>query len=54
VHDLETRFGSVLEDWGGDMDRVKGIRDYLEGQWDVPARPAASSPSGREVSPEVP
>ena len=54
VHDLEARFASVLEDWGGDMDDVKGIRDYLEGEWNVPSRPPASPPSGREVFPEVP
>src|SRR6266508_1002911 len=31
VNDLEARFSSVLEDWDGEMDSVRGIRDYLEG-----------------------
>src|SRR6266566_1973859 len=53
VHDLEARFSSVLEAWDGDMDSVRGIRDYLEGEWDVPSRPPTSPPPAREVSPEV-
>jgi len=38
VHDLETRFASLLRDWNGDMDRIVTIRDYLAREWDLRPR----------------
>src|SRR5438309_7100113 len=38
VHDLETRFASILREWNGDMDRIVTIRDYLAREWDLRPR----------------
>ena len=38
VHDLETRFGSLLREWNGDMDRIVPIREYLARQWGLRPR----------------
>jgi hypothetical protein len=33
VHDLETRFASLLREWNGDMDRIVPIREHLAREW---------------------
>jgi len=38
VHDVETRFASILRDWNGDMDRIVPIRDYLAREWNLSPR----------------
>ena len=35
VREIETRFGSVLREWNGDMDRIVPIRDFLVREWDL-------------------
>ncbi len=54
VQDLETRFASVLEEWDGDMERIKGIGDHLAREWEIPVRPSESPPSRRELFPDLP
>jgi len=45
VREIEQRFADVLETWDGDMDRVRGLRDFLAMTWDVPAQEAPLRPA---------
>jgi hypothetical protein len=38
VHEIETRFESILREWNGDMDRIAPIRDHLAREWDLHPR----------------
>jgi len=38
VHDIEARFGSLVREWDGDMDRVGPLREYLMKEWDLRPR----------------
>ena len=44
VHELEARFASLLREWGGDMDEIEVLRDYLVREWELPAREAPVLP----------
>jgi len=44
VHEIETQFASRLREWGGDMDEIEVLRDYLMREWELPAREAPLSP----------
>jgi len=44
VHEIETQFASLLREWGGDMDEIEVLRDYLVREWELPAREAPLSP----------
>src|SRR3972149_6841226 len=45
VREIEQRFADVLETWDGDMDRVRGLRDFLAMTWDVPAQEVPLRPA---------
>ena len=45
VHDLETRFASVLQDWNGDMDRMAPLRRYVGRGWDMDPKNARLQPA---------
>jgi len=38
VREIETRFATSLQSWDGDMDKVRGVREFLEREWNVPSR----------------
>ena len=44
VHDLETRFSSILRGWNGDMDRIAPIREYLAREWELHPREIKLAP----------
>lgn len=46
VKEIEARYADLLEKWEGDMDAVRGVKEFLVRAWDVPARepvPAAAT-----------
>ncbi|MCI4371940.1 MAG: hypothetical protein L3J78_04755 [Thermoplasmata archaeon] len=45
VHEVERRFAAVLKTWDGDTDRLRELRSYLEGDWELPSRETPYSPA---------
>ncbi len=45
VGEIERDFSSLLEHWGGDLDRLAGLKEHLVRAWKVPARDSPFVPT---------
>jgi hypothetical protein len=51
VHDLETRFATLVRAWDGNVEALRPLRRYLEHTWDLYSKELASDALERPPTP---